>query len=352
MKGLVLAGGTGSRLRPITFSMAKQLVPVANQPVLFYGLEDLRAAGIRDVGMIISPETGSEIRAAVGDGSQFGLGIEYIVQDQPLGLAHALETALPFIDGDDVLMYLGDNLIKDGVADIVADFEHERPNCQILLTKVEHPEHFGVVRLGRDGAIIELTEKPARPHSNLALVGVYLFDHSVAEAVRSIRPSGRGEYEITDAIQHLVSTGRDVRPSFVTGWWKDTGHKEDLLAANQLVLADLETEVGGELIDTSIHGPVQIGEGTTLEDCIVTGPAVIGTNVQMSRTTIGPNTAIGDQCRLREAAAERSILLPNVHVDGWKLRHSLIGRDSILRGPAPSSYVEMTLGERSEVVGE
>ncbi|MCU0281622.1 MAG: glucose-1-phosphate thymidylyltransferase, partial [Acidimicrobiia bacterium] len=231
MKGVVLAGGTGSRLRPITFSMAKQLIPVANKPIIEYGLEDLAEAGIGEVGIIVSPETGREVEAAVGDGARLGLRLTYIVQDRPLGLAHALKTALPFVDGDDCLMYLGDNLVKDGVRDVVDDFAAHRPNCQILLCPVDNPSSFGVADLGPDGRIIRLVEKPKVPPSNLALVGVYLFDNSIGEAIDAIRPSARGELEITDAIQYLVEAGRNVRASVVSGWWKDTGTKADLLTA-------------------------------------------------------------------------------------------------------------------------
>jgi len=352
MKGVVLSGGTGSRLRPITHSMAKQLVPVANKPTLFYGLEDLAEAGIEDVVVIIAPQTGDEIRDTVGDGSRFGLRIQYVVQDAPLGLAHALKTALPYIDGDDVLMYLGDNLVKQGVADIVRDFEQERPNCQILLTEVPDPTQFGVAELGEHGEVVRLVEKPAQPRSNLALVGVYLFDATVAEAVDAIRPSARGELEITDAIQYLVESGRVVRPTLVTGWWKDTGRKEDLLHANELVLADLVHRVDGELVECRVEGSLEVGAGSTLVDCTVTGPAIIGTNSHLARVTVGPNTAIGNDCRLSDATIEASIVLDDAEVHGWKLRRSLLGRAVRLHGAAPAGFVETMLGEHSEMCGE
>jgi glucose-1-phosphate thymidylyltransferase len=332
--------------------MAKQLVPVANKPILFYGLEDLADAGIEDVVIIIAPATGDEIRATVGTGDRFGLSIEYVVQDEPLGLAHALKTALPFVGGDDVLMYLGDNLVKQGVADIVTDFERDKPNCQILLTKVSDPREFGVAALGPNGEIVRLIEKPKNPPSDLALVGVYLFDNTVAEAVENIKPSARGELEITDAIQYLVESGRDVRPTLVTGWWKDTGKKEDLLHANELVLDDLTHHVQGDVIGGEIRGAVQIGRGTKLVDCAVTGPAVIGENAHLSRVTIGPNTAIGDGCRLSDASVEESIIMDDAEVHGWRIRSSLLGRQAKLQGSAPDGYVEMTLGERSEIVGD
>ena len=352
MKGLVLAGGTGSRLRPITYSMAKQLVPVANKPILFYGLEDIASSGVTEVGVVIAPHSGEAIREAVGDGSAFGLSVTFIVQDEPLGLAHALKVALPFIDGDDVLMYLGDNLIKDGVADIVSDFQRSRPNCQILLSEVDNPQDFGVATLGGDGSIVRLVEKPSTPESKLALVGAYLFDASVGEAVDTLRPSSRGEYEITDAIQHLVDTGKDVRPTQVSGWWKDTGRKQDLIAANDLILSDLEGRNDGELVNTSIRDPVKIGPGSRLVDCDITGPVIIGADVVMTRATVGPNTAIGAQCRLSDATVEQSIVMSQVEIHGWKLRNSVVGHECRLDGPAPDSFVEVTLGERSEVVGE
>lgn len=352
MKGVVLSGGTGSRLRPITFSMAKQLVPVANKPILFYGLEDLAAAGISEVAIIIAPQTGEEIRQTVGDGSRFGLEIEYIVQNEPLGLAHALKTALPFVGGDDILMYLGDNLVKQGVADVVKDFESDRPNCQILLTRVEDPSQFGVAELGPNCEVQRLVEKPSNPRSDLALVGVYLFDQTVVEAVNSIQPSARGELEITDAIQYLVTSGRVVRPSLVTGWWKDTGKKEDLLHANELVLSDLAEDVRGDVIGGEIRGTVRLGTSSQIVDCEITGPVVIGENVHMTRTIIGPNTAIGDGCRLVDAKVEESIVLDSAEIHGWSIRDSLVGRGAALRGAAPDGYVEVTLGERSEILGE
>jgi glucose-1-phosphate thymidylyltransferase len=352
MKGVVLAGGAGTRLRPLTFSMAKQLVPVVNKPILFYGLEDLARAGIRDVGIIIAPETGDEIRRAVGSGERLGLRVEFIVQDKPLGLAHALKTALPFVGGDDVLMYLGDNLVKGGVAEVVADFEQNKPNCQILLTPVEDPSAFGVAEVGTDGRIIRLVEKPKDPPSNLALVGVYLFDSTIAEAVEAIKPSARGELEITDAIQHLVETGRDVRQSVVRGWWKDTGKKSDLLHANELVLADQEPEIMGELIDSRVRGRLHVGEGSRLIDCDVTGPAAIGPGTHLTRVVVGPNTAVGANCRLIDAAVQDSIVMDGTEIHGWKLRNSLIGRGCTLHGSAPTGHAELTLGERCEILGE
>jgi len=351
VKGVVLAGGAGSRLRPITFAMSKQLVPVANQPILFYGLRDLAAAGITEVAIIISPETGQEIREAVGDGSQFGITAEYILQDSPDGLAHALSLAMPFVGDDSVLMYLGDNLVRQGVADIVRDFEEHRPNAQILLAEVPNPSSFGVAQLDENGQVYQLLEKPENPPSNLALVGVYLFDSSVAEALAAIEPSARGELEITDAIQWLIDAGREVRASMIGGWWKDTGKKEDLLHASELVLESLLTSLKGEVIDCRLRGAVQVGIGSKLVDCDIIGPVVIGKGVEIERSTIGPNTTIGDGCRITDAVVRRSILMEEVEVAHWRLRDSLVGRRAAIGGSAPPAFVELTVGERSEIIG-
>lgn len=352
MRGVVLAGGTGTRLRPITFSMSKQLVPVANRPILHFGLEHLANAGVSEVAIVISPETGSEIEEAVGDGSQFGLHVTYITQDAPRGLAHALMICLPFIDGDNCIMYLGDNLVKGGVSEVVRDFEQGRPAAQILVTPVENPSAFGVAEIANDGTVYRLVEKPKSPKTNLALVGVYMFDSSIRSAIEAITPSSRGELEITDAIQHLIDSGKQVRASRVSGWWKDTGRKDDLLEANRLVLEDLTEDIAGDLVGCELRGPVRVGEGSRLIDCQITGPVVIGSNVELTRVNIGPGTSIGNNSRLHDATVESSIIMDNCEIHGWKLRESLLGRRTVLHGAAPSGFVEMTTGEGSEVLGE
>lgn len=352
MRGVVLAGGAGSRLRPITFSMSKQLVPVANKPILFYGLSDLSEAGIEEVGIIISPETGEEIRRAVGKGDKFGLKrVEFIVQDKPLGLAHALNMAMPFVDGDDCLMYLGDNLIKRGVADTVDDFNEHRPNAQILLAEVPNPSEFGVAQLNDAGVVERLIEKPKVPPSNLALVGCYLFDAGVQRAIDSIKPSARGELEITDAIQWLIDDGQEVRASMITGWWKDTGKKEDLLHASELVLSDLSEKINGEVIGTDIRGAVTIGVGSRVVDSQLIGPVVIGENVEIVRSKLGPNTTIGNGSHIHDASIEDSLLMEGAEVTNWKLRFSLMGANAKVTGTPAPGYVELTIGERSEIVG-
>jgi glucose-1-phosphate thymidylyltransferase len=353
MKGLVLAGGTGSRLRPITFALAKQLVPIANKPIIEYGLGDLVTAGITDIGIIISPETGREIREVVTRSSdRIGFTPTFILQEAPRGLAHALMTGLPFIGNDDCLMYLGDNLVKGGVADVVRDFQQHRPNCQIMLSPVDNASAFGVADLADDGSVRRLIEKPANPPSNLALVGVYLFDATIAEAVHAIRPSARGEYEITDAIQFQIEHDRIVRASIVSGWWKDTGTREDLLAAQRLVIGELSHDVAGELIDTEVLGPIHLGEGSRIIASSIIGPTVIGDGVEIIGSTVGPETSIGDGCRVSDSAIESSIVMERAEVRGWRLRSSLLGRSTRLCGAAPADFVSVMLGDQSEIVAE
>src|SRR5512132_3039993 len=255
LKGLLLSGGRGTRLRPITHTSAKQLVPVANKPVLFYGIEAMAAAGIDEVGIIIAPETGAEIREAAGDGAGFGIKIEYIEQDEPLGLAHALLTAEPFLGDSPFVMYLGDNLLRDGIVDLVDTFRTDQPDALILLTPVPDPEQYGVAELS-DGRVARLVEKPKEPQTDLALVGVYMFTPAIFDAARSIEPSWRDELESTDAIQTLVDRGLRVDPHIVHGWWKDTGQVQDMLEANRLILDDLEERVDGEVIESRVEGRV------------------------------------------------------------------------------------------------
>src|SRR5918994_648865 len=276
MKGLILSGGKGTRLRTLTDTSAKQPVPVANKPVLFYGIEAMAEAGITEVGIIIAPETGGEIRAATGDGSRFGLQIEFIEQDAPLGLAHAVLTAEGFLGDSPFVMYLGDNLLRNGIVALVDTFRSDEPDALILLTPVPDPEHYGVAYLNGEGQVARLAEKPAEPQTDLALVGVYMFTPAIFDAARSIEPSWRNELEITDAIQTLVDRGLRVDPHIVHGWWKDTGQVQDMLEANRLILDDLEERIDGELVDSRVEGRVVIEKGARLERTTVRGPAVIG----------------------------------------------------------------------------
>src|SRR3954454_24804979 len=276
LKGLILSGGRGTRLRPITHTSAKQLVPVANKPVLFYGIEAMAEAGIAEIGIIIAPETGDEIRAAAGDGSQFGVAITYIVQDEPAGLAHAVLTAEPFLGDSPFVMYLGDNLLQGGMTELVAQFRAREPQALILLTPVPDPENYGVAQLNGDGGVQRLVEKPSEPPSDLALGGVYMFTPLIHTAAKAIEPSARGELEITDAIQWVVDQGHQVEPHIVRGWWKDTGRLDDMLEANRLILETFERRVEGELIDSQVDGRVVVEPGARLERCTVRGPAIIG----------------------------------------------------------------------------
>src|SRR4051794_13922543 len=292
LKGLILSGGRGTRLRPITYTSAKQLVPVANKPVLFFGIEAMAAAGIRDIGIIISPETGDDIRATTGDGSRFGVDITYIVQDEPAGLAHAVLTAEGFLGDSPFVMYLGDNLLQGGMTELVAQFKANQPQALILLTAVPDPENYGVAQLGSDGAVHKLVEKPKDPPSDLALVGVYMFTPLIHTAAKAIEPSPRGELEITDAIQWVVDQGHQVESHVVHGWWKDTGRLDDMLEANRLILETFERRVEGELIDSQVDGRVVVEAGAILERSTVRGPAVIGAGAVVRDAYIGPYTAI------------------------------------------------------------
>ena len=352
LKGLILSGGRGTRLRPITFTSAKQLVPVANKPVLFYGIEAMAAAGIREVGIIIAPETGDEIRAAAGDGSRFGVSITYIVQDEPAGLAHAVLTAEPFLGDSPFVMYLGDNLLQGGMEDLVDAFRSHEPDALILLTPVPDPENYGVAELGPEGGVQRLVEKPPEPKSDLALVGVYMFTPIIHEAARAIEPSGRGELEITDAIQWLVDGGRRVESHIVRGWWKDTGRLDDMLEANRLILETVERRVDGELVDSQCDGRVVVEAGARLERSTVRGPAIIGAGAVLRDAYIGPYTAVGPGCVIEEAEVEHSILLEGSAVRslGGRMESSLLGRDVTVgrSGRQPRAYRFM-VGDQSEI---
>jgi glucose-1-phosphate thymidylyltransferase len=351
LKGLILSGGKGTRLRPITHTSAKQLVPVANKPVLFYGIEAMAHAGIEDVGIIIAPETGDEIRAAAGDGSRFGVRLTYIVQDAPLGLAHAVLTAEPFLDASPFVMYLGDNLLQGGIDELVAAFRDNAPDALILLTPVLDPENYGVAELS-DGQVVRLVEKPPAPKTDLALVGVYMFTPEIHSAARAIEPSGRGELEITDAIQHLVDSGRRVEPHVVRGWWKDTGRLDDMLEANRLVLETIVTRVDGELVDSQIDGRVIVEAGARLERSTVRGPAIIGARTRLVDCYVGPYTAVAEDCLVQNAEVEHSILLAGSSVCelAGRMESSLLGRNvRVGRTDRQPRAYRFMVGDNSEI---
>jgi glucose-1-phosphate thymidylyltransferase len=351
LKGLILSGGKGTRLRPITHTSAKQLVPVANKPVLFYGIEAMAAAGISEVGIIIAPETGDEIRAAAGDGSAFGVALTYIEQDAPLGLAHAVLTAEPFLGASPFVMYLGDNLLQGGIRDLVDAFQEHGPEALILLTPVPDPENYGVAELS-GGSVVRLVEKPPEPATDLALVGVYMFTAAIHDAARAIAPSGRGELEITDAIQHLVDGGQRVEPHVVRGWWKDTGRLEDMLEANRLVLETVERRVDGLLEDSQVDGRVIVEAGARLERCAVRGPAIIGAGTRLTDCYIGPYTAVAENCVVEGAEVEHSILLAGAEVRGLagRMESSLLGRNvRVARGTRQPRAYRFMVGDNSEI---
>jgi glucose-1-phosphate thymidylyltransferase len=362
LKGLILSGGKGTRLRPITHTSAKQLVPVANKPVLFYGIEAMAEAGITDVGIVIAPETGGEIEQAAGDGSRFGVHITYILQDEPLGLAHAVLTAEPFLGASPFVMYLGDNLLQGGISDLVASFRERSPDALILLTPVPDPENYGVAELapaegaGADaqqlGRVVRLVEKPPEPATDLALVGVYMFTSHIHDAARAIVPSPRGELEITDAIQHMLDGGMRVEPHIVEGWWKDTGRLEDMLEANRLILDNLPERLEGELIDSRVDGRVVIEAGARLERTTVRGPAIVGAGARLRDCYIGPYTAVGERCEISGSEVEHSILLAGCTItdlDG-RMESSLLGRNvTVRRGDRQPRAYRFMVGDNSDI---
>ena len=351
MKGLILSGGRGTRLRPLTYTSAKQLVPIANKPVLFYGIEALADAGIRDIGIVVG-DTQSEIRAAVGDGSRWGVRVTYIEQDAPRGLAHAVKISQGFIGTDPFVMYLGDNLLNKGITQFVQEFTRDRPSAQILLAKVPDPQMFGVAEL-REGRVVRLVEKPKEYIGDLALVGVYLFGPEVFESVGRIRPSFRNELEITDAIQDLIDHGLTVRPQIVDGWWKDTGKLEDMLEANRLILETLEQRVDGIVDeDSRIEGKVVIERGAVVERSVIRGPAIIGCKAKIVHAYVGPFTSIMNDVEIHDSEIEHSIVLEGSSLRDLanRVTDSLIGKNvKIYRVPRKPSAYRFMLGDNSEV---
>jgi glucose-1-phosphate thymidylyltransferase len=330
MKGLVLAGGSGTRLRPLTYTGAKQLVPVANRPILFYVIDNLVDAGIVEIGIIISPETGQEVRKCVGDGERWGARIEYIVQDKPAGLAHAVKSAQPYLKSEEFCMFLGDNLIGTKIKQSVDRFRsNPQVAASVMLKAVDNPASFGVAEVDEDGKVVKLVEKPKEPKSNLALVGIYLFRSSIFEAINQIKPSARGELEITDAISQLMVMGGQVQFDRVTSWWLDTGKKDDLLLANDTVLDDWLVSENHGTVDklSTITGRVRIGKGSTITNSVIRGPVVIGENTVIENARIGPFTSLGDHVCIRDAVIDHSVVMEGScieHVD--RLEDSLIGR--------------------------
>jgi glucose-1-phosphate thymidylyltransferase len=351
MKALILSGGKGTRLRPITHTSAKQLVPIANKPILFYALEAMAEAKIQKVGIVVG-DTKREIQEAVGDGAQWGLQVSYIEQEAPLGLAHAVKIAGPFLEHHPFVMYLGDNLVKDGICSLVEEFKRSGANSQILLARVRDPQRFGVAEL-RDGRVISLEEKPAHPKSDLALVGVYMFDHTILEAVEAITPSQRGELEITDAIQYLIDNGYQVHPHVISGWWKDTGKLEDMLEANRIMLEAITPRVEGEVDEVShLIGKVIVEEGASITASTIRGPVIIGKRCRIVNSYIGPFTSIYHDTLVCNSEIEHSIILDQCRITdiGGRLEDSLIGKNvEVFRSDGKPKAYRLMLGDSSQV---
>lgn len=352
MKGLILSGGTGSRLRPFTYTNAKQLIPVANKPVLFRVIESIRDAGISDIGIVIGG-TGDQIREAVGRGGRWGVNITYIEQDAPLGLAHAVKISHDFLGDDRFVMFLGDNVIEGGISPLIAQFANSDWNSQIVLTRIKDPRQYGVAELGDNGRIIRLVEKPKQPPSDLALVGIYMFDHHIFEAVNAIAPSWRGELEITDAIQWLVNNGYSVHPYIHRGWWIDTGKREDMLEANDLVLEEIDYKIEGYVDrDSQVGRRVAVQRGAEIINSVVRGPVIIGEGSRILNSYIGPFTSIGDNVVVENSEIEHSMVLENSEIRDIEARiqDSLIGRNvKVTRSPIKPKALKLALGDNSQV---
>ncbi|MCH6556143.1 MAG: glucose-1-phosphate thymidylyltransferase [Chloroflexi bacterium] len=351
LKGLILSGGKGSRLRPFTYTSAKQLVPIANKPVLFYTIEQLVECGITDIAIVVG-DTADQIRAAVGDGSAFGASVEYIQQDAPLGIAHAVKIARDYMGETPFVLYLGDNFLLGGVKPFVDSFRENGANCQILLHPVKNPQAFGIAELV-DGRVTRIVEKPASPRSNLAVIGVYMFDQHVFEAVERIKPSARGELEITDTIQYFIDKGLDVQAELLDRYWIDTGKMDDILEANRMVLQSLAPSNRGQVDErTRVYEPVILEKGARVVNSVLRGPLVIGEKTEIIDSYVGPFTTIDHHCRLKGVRVEGSIILENTSIEDihWPIDRSLIGRHVTLRGgQAVGGSYSLTLGDHSEI---
>ena len=353
MKAIILSGGKGTRLRPLTYSGAKQLVPIANKPILFYCIDNIVQAGITEIGIIIAPETGKEIRDSVGYGERWGIDIQYITQDVPGGLAHAIKTARDFLADSSFVMYLGDNLIGSGINQFVEEFQRNKPEALILLKEVDNPKQFGVADVSGDGKIIRLIEKPEVPPSNLALVGIYIFSQKIHDAIEKIKPSKRGELEITDAIQELIDMKCNVESFVLDQWWLDTGKKDDMLTANATVLDDwLRERIDGDVDEKStLLGRVSIGKGAVVKESKVRGPVVIGENAIIENSFIGPYTSIGNNVSVIKSSVEHSVIMDDSELrDIERLEESLVGRNvRIFRNRKIHKALRLMIGDDSVV---
>jgi glucose-1-phosphate thymidylyltransferase len=351
MKALITSGGHGTRLRPITHTQNKHLIPIANKPMLHYAIEAIAAAGIKEIGIVTNAKN-QDVENGIGNGKEFGVKITYIPQESPLGLAHVVKISEPFIGKDPFVFYLGDNMLVGGVKRFIDEFKKQKTNCHLTLSKVKDPERFGVPEL-QDGRIIGIEEKPKNPKSDFAVTGIYIYDSTIFEAVNAIEPSPRGELEISDAHQYLLNKGYKISYSEITGWWKDTGKPYDLLEANRLVLENQETKIDGEVDEESvISGKVVIGKGTKVKNSVLRGPIIIGENCKIKDSYIGPFTSIYDNCEIKKSEVEFSIVLKHCKIEdvGMRIEESLLGNDvSIVSAEKKPKTNRFMLGDQSRV---
>ncbi len=352
MKGLILSGGKGTRLFPLTYTRAKQLIPVANKPILFRVIESICNAGITEIGIVVG-QTAEEIQNAVGRGGRWGAQITYIPQDQPMGLAHAVKVSRDFLQDDPFVMFLGDNVIQGGISELVHQFQRGDWNSQIVLTRIEHPEQYGVAELNGEGRVVRLVEKPKDPPSDLALVGIYMFDQHIHQATDEIKPSFRGELEITDAIQWLVTNGYQVFPYIHRGWWIDTGSPGDMLEANSMVLQELTPAIEGYVDrDSDVDCRVTVEQGAEIVNSVVRGPTIIGERTRIVNSYVGPFTSIYHDVLVENSEIERSIVLEHSSIKDIPVRiqDSLIGRNATInRSPIKPKAIKLNLGDYSQI---
>ncbi len=353
MKAIILCAGKGTRLRPLTHTSAKHLIPLANKPALEYGIEKIIECGINEIGIIIGEETGDDIRREIGDGENWGINISYILQEEPLGLAHAVKIARDFLQEEPFLMYLGDNLLKDEISQYRKKFEEGKRQAFVLLTHVENPQSFGIVEL-KDKKILRMVEKPKNPSSDLALIGVYFFEKTIHEAIDNIKPSARGELEITDAIQWLIDNNYDVEAEVIDGWWKDTGKPADIIEANRLILEDIHRDLGNASIDSKskVLGRVNLGKNVEIINSTILGPVMIGDNAQIINSYIGPFTSLSNAVRVENGEVEYSVIMANTHIENvnCRMQNCLIGKDvRIYRSQKMPINYEFILADDSQV---
>lgn len=353
MKAIILCAGKGTRLRPLTYTSAKHLIPLANKPALEYGIEKIKACGIKEIAIIIGEETGEDIKREIGDGRKWDVNISYIMQEQPLGLAHAVKVAGNFLKDEPFLMFLGDNMLRNSIFSYREKFELGKKQAFVLLTHVDNPQQFGIVEL-KDKKIVRMVEKPKDPPTDLALIGVYFFDKTIHEAIEHIKPSGRGELEITDAIQWLVDNKYEVEAEVIDGWWKDTGKPDDIIEANRLILEDVHRDIGNAKIDdkSKVFGRVKLAKGVEIINSTILGPVIIGEKAKIVNSYVGPFTSLSEGVELRNAEVEYSVVMSNTHIKNIKCRmhKCLIGKDvHIYRSSEMPRVYEFILADDSSV---